>query len=840
MLSERNTAIHDSASSICQNINDANVLFSPDTLSKEAHVQKSAQKATKGTELQEVKNASEKKSRKQKNSQIRAVTDQVKESSKASHERSRAKLDTKEAIDNKKEQEKPVVVVKTTQGITVEAGPKNPAPEDLESSNFVGAQVSTSGVCLGKKLEVEERKFQGGGVNVVSVANVVLSPNNLAWKPAQGQRAKSLLEIQQEEQQKVQIQSSSKNIPEIMPMNDSVPPVASNTGNSVQKYVGDTLQDVSSTTSVALNPENLLDSINMIGNSHNILLEDFSAKSSGARDITGNHENGSLLSSPQNVSAQTGLVVADDDDDFVEAKDTRRIRRSRKNKGVVVKASKSLTADDSSNLPSISGKTKPTKVGLDEEFFPVPAVPSLGDFVFWKGDQSNSVPAPAWSADPIKLQKPTSLRDILREQQNKTNSNQPQIQTSTMKAQPSSGKGISSLQASGPSKGLPSNNSKSAAPIQSVSPAPGLSKMRTEDDFFWGPLDQAKNGARSDFPRVANSSSSTLKGNSTKMVHGDSLNRKPSSGRASEHSSSFSSSQSVSKGNKNKNATSKHSEAMDFRDWCEREWFRLTGTNDTSFIEFCLKQRSSEAEALLKENLSSLDCNHEFIDKFINYMEFLSPQVLESAFLGQTVGSSHTERVVSRDVEIEADNGVDGSSRETFEQLSNYDKQNRTLDATSVRKRSERPSASSKHIASIFYDDKKNTVTISGQFDPQKLKKKILCKACKVIKEIKVKEEEKKPPPLTKDTKPPESDKTKLAPLPKEKETEKPKEKEDGNEKPKEKEKHATFPEAAKEKPTEKEKLKDVKPAEREKEKPKPTTQPELAVEDQPMLASGP
>ncbi|KAG0455647.1 hypothetical protein HPP92_024939 [Vanilla planifolia] len=234
-----------------------------------------------------------------------------------------------------------------------------------------------------------------------------------------------------------------------------------------------------------------------------------------------------------------------------------------------------------------------------------------------------------------------------------------------MKAQPSSGKGISSLQASGPSpsKGLPSNNSKSAAPIQSVSPAPGLSKMRTEDDFFWGPLDQAKNGARSDFPRVANSSSSTLKGNSTKMVHGDLLNRKPSSGRASEHSSSFSSSQSVSKGNKNKNATSKHSEAMDFRDWCEREWFRLTGTNDTSFIEFCLKQRSSEAEALLKENLSSLDCNHEFIDKFINYMEFLSPQVLESAFLGQTVGSSHTERVVSRDVEIEADNGVDGSSR---------------------------------------------------------------------------------------------------------------------------------------------------------------------------------
>lgn len=53
---------------------------------------------------------------------------------------------------------------------------------------------------------------------------------------------------------------------------------------------------------------------------------------------------------------------------------------------------------------------------------------------------------------------------------------------------------------------------------------------------------------------------------------------------------------------------------------------------DTSFLEFCLKQSRSEAELLLIENLGSYDPDHEFIDKFLNYKELLSADVLEIAF----------------------------------------------------------------------------------------------------------------------------------------------------------------------------------------------------------------
>lgn len=53
---------------------------------------------------------------------------------------------------------------------------------------------------------------------------------------------------------------------------------------------------------------------------------------------------------------------------------------------------------------------------------------------------------------------------------------------------------------------------------------------------------------------------------------------------------------------------------------------------DTSFLEFCLKQSRSEAEMFLIENLGSYDPDHEFIDKFLNYMELLPSEVLEIAF----------------------------------------------------------------------------------------------------------------------------------------------------------------------------------------------------------------
>lgn len=57
--------------------------------------------------------------------------------------------------------------------------------------------------------------------------------------------------------------------------------------------------------------------------------------------------------------------------------------------------------------------------------------------------------------------------------------------------------------------------------------------------------------------------------------------------------------------------------------------------SDTSFLEFCLKQSRSEAEILLIENLGSYDPDHKFIDKFLNYKDFLPADVFEVALQGR-------------------------------------------------------------------------------------------------------------------------------------------------------------------------------------------------------------
>ncbi|KAJ4731919.1 Protein PYRICULARIA ORYZAE RESISTANCE 21 [Rhynchospora pubera] len=99
------------------------------------------------------------------------------------------------------------------------------------------------------------------------------------------------------------------------------------------------------------------------------------------------------------------------------------------------------------------------------------------------------------------------------------------------------------------------------------------------------------------------------------------------------------------------------------------------------------------------------------------------------------------------------------------------------------------------NIKTINYDEKNNTVTISGPFDPQRLSTKLSCRAGKVIKDIQIKEN-------------------------KEKEKEKPKKEEKPAEKPKEDKPAEKAPEKEK-KPAETEKKpeKDAKPAEKKTEK---------------------
>lgn len=65
-------------------------------------------------------------------------------------------------------------------------------------------------------------------------------------------------------------------------------------------------------------------------------------------------------------------------------------------------------------------------------------------------------------------------------------------------------------------------------------------------------------------------------------------------------------------------------------------------------LEFCLKLSRSEAETLLIENLGSVDRDHKFIDKFLNYKDLLPSEVVEIAFQSKGSSSSSASVVKSR------------------------------------------------------------------------------------------------------------------------------------------------------------------------------------------------
>ncbi|CAM0151546.1 unnamed protein product [Urochloa decumbens] len=111
-------------------------------------------------------------------------------------------------------------------------------------------------------------------------------------------------------------------------------------------------------------------------------------------------------------------------------------------------------------------------------------------------------------------------------------------------------------------------------------------------------------------------------------------------------------------------------------------------------------------------------------------------------------------------------------------------------------------------IRKIDYDNAKNTVTISGPFNAAKLSKKLRCKACEVIKDIKIKpQEEKKPEAKKSEEKKPEA--------------KKPEEKKPAEEKKKPEEKK---PAEEKKKPAEEKKKPEEKKGDDEKAKASPAS----------------
>lgn len=302
-------------------------------------------------------------------------------------------------------------------------------------------------------------------------------PSGRAWKPAPGFKAKSLLEIQQEEQKKAQME---------MPVAEVTASV--NSLNLTTPWVGGVANPDSSKVSVETyreylaKPETPQNSKGKKSQLHDLLAED--VKKSSERD----GEVPDILLSSQYIAVHSEPI---DEGDFIEAKDTKRSRKkSSKSKGSGSKVSLPVAASKVpiSSSPIEKGKSSRNLLQEKEQLPAIPSGPSLGDFVLWKGEPTSPSPSPAWSTDSAKISKPLSLRDILKEQEKKSSSAVPPSQVSTpQKIQPAQ-----AARSSGPSWTVSASSPSKAAPSGQINSQASQSKHKGDDDLFWGPVEQSK------------------------------------------------------------------------------------------------------------------------------------------------------------------------------------------------------------------------------------------------------------------------------------------------------------------------------------------------------------
>ncbi|KAF8732319.1 hypothetical protein HU200_016303 [Digitaria exilis] len=469
-------------------------------------------------------------------------------------------------------------------------GNKHDLPDDTEEL-FWGAPASVQNEILPHKSLHEEYDTNTAETQFSSLSDPHSAASQRAWKqPAQGVRPKSLLEIQAEEQlraQKGQAMESAKPVA-------SVPSIPWNgmATSSEQHYGGSSKSLGGIETTGERNKRSQL---------HDLLAEEVLARASIAdNENTGNASD--AFFPPLSPAALQPDAPALDDNDFIEAKDKKNKKKATKTKASV-KAPSPVGSFDQSTVSMPTEKGKAAKQALQEsEILPAPpSGPSFGDFVLWRSDQASSVPAPAWSNDSAKVQRPLSLRDIQREQERRSAAMQQQapLPTPTKVATNQKNHGnASSWQASG------SSPSKAVAPVQMSNNTPSRSKSSAEDDLFWGPSEQSKQDKRqSEFPTLTSQSRSSM------MKDQSPANRQKSQAGKLPVSSAAPANQS---GKGKSEASNKQT--------------------DVSFLEFCIKQSTVEAETLLRENIGSLDRNHQFIDKFLNYKAFLSSEVIDMAF----------------------------------------------------------------------------------------------------------------------------------------------------------------------------------------------------------------
>ncbi|KAK9108834.1 hypothetical protein Sjap_016894 [Stephania japonica] len=583
-------------------------------------------KEERSVDLREGKKGSDKKSKKQKNAKAHVYSEQTKG---ASGVHPLQQLKQVEVVGlNLTDSNADIVFDAGELPVGMPPSRTGDSKLRMSSADSVASEVQMSpSSSSGAKVEALEVKDVSREADHLSMPNSLAPSGHRAWKPAPSVKAKSLLEIQQEEQKVAQMEvSASDEAPSVNFSNPSLPWTGVVASSEAKR---ESHQGGASVHFAAGKSENLLNSQSKKSQLHDLLAEEVLAKSDEKTLVASD----SVSKVPSAPIVNTNMDSAIDEDEFIQAKDSKKNRKkSVKGKGVAAKALNSIPSVDIASSPIEKGKSCRQVQQEKEVLPPLPLGPSLGDFVLWKGEQPASpLPSPAWSTESAKQSKPTSLRDIQKEQEKRVAPVQHQAQSTAPQKVPATrvtrGSGSWSLSGSSPSK--------AASPIQ-INSGSTISKPKGDDDLFWGPIDQSKQETKQpDFPSLSNApvGASGYKNTPSKGILGGLSSRQRSLGSKPVDYSLASSPAAVQSSPKGRmDAATKHAEAMDFRAWCETETAKLTGSKDTSILEFCLKQSTSEAQTLLIENFGSLDPDHKFIDKVLNYKELLSADVLDIAF----------------------------------------------------------------------------------------------------------------------------------------------------------------------------------------------------------------
>lgn len=301
----------------------------------------------------------------------------------------------------------------------------------------------------------------------------------LAWKPAPGFKPKSLLEIQQEELRRSQAEAQLAPIASSANSSSLSTPWAGVVANADTKTSKGSYIDMGSIESVSDRALKLQSSKSEL---HDLLADKVNTK---LNDVELPRDN-QMFTAPDPLEDIKSEPT--DDLDFIQAKDTKKSRKkSGKTKGGSSKII-SVTPDASLGSSPIDKIKSSRQAHQETEVLPsVPSGPSFGDFVVWKGDSATVSPsyAPAWSTDSGKVQ-PVLLRDILKEQEKKTQSHPSHQKPQSTQAAHSS---IPSRAPVAPSL------SKAQVPTQ-VNSISTQSKHSGDDDLFWGPIDSSKKDAK--------------------------------------------------------------------------------------------------------------------------------------------------------------------------------------------------------------------------------------------------------------------------------------------------------------------------------------------------------